>query len=89
MTKFQRGLYENHLRARYHTIWEAYDRPSKAKENAYEWCVNKAQEKGAIEWAIPTRNSFQFTFSAIYPDPETGVLRMMYETSCNSYDFEI
>ena len=89
MTKFQRGLYENHLRAKYHTIWEAYVRPSYAKEKAYEWCVEKAQEKGAIEWAIPSKNPFQFSFSAIYPDKETGVLRMMYETANKSYDFEI
>lgn len=89
MTKFQRGLYHNHLNARYHTIWEAYDRPSYAKEKAYEDCVAKAERLGATEWAIPTRNTFQFTFSAIYPDAETGELRMMYETARKSYDFPI
>ena len=89
MTKFQRGLYENHQRARFHTIWEAYEKPSYAKEKAYHDCVRKAEEKGAYEWAIPSRNTFQFSFSAIYPDKETGELRMMYETACNSYDFAI
>ena len=89
MTKFQKGLYENHMRAEYHTIWEAYERPSYEKEKAYHWCVEKAQSLGAIEWAIPGHNTWQFSFSAIYPDKETGELRMMYETARNSYDFAI
>ena len=89
MTKFQRGLYENHLRAKFHTIWEAYDKPSYAKEKAYKWCVEKAERLGAIEWAIPSYNTFHFSFSAIYSDKGTDALRMMYETAYNSYDFEI
>ena len=89
MTKFQQGLYENHQRAIYHTIWDAYERPSYAKEKAYYRCVDKAESLGAIEWAIPSKNTFQFSFSAIYPDKETGELRLMYETACNSYDFPI
>lgn len=89
MTKFQRGLYENHLTAKYHTIWEAYERPSNRKVEEYQKCVKKAKEKGATDWAIPTKSGYFFSFSAIYPDPETGVLRMMYETKRNSYDFEI
>lgn len=89
MTKFQQRLYYNYKRSSYHTIWDAYEKPSYEKEKAYEWCVNKAKYMGAIEWGIPTKNTFQFTFAFIYPDSETGELRMGYETATNSYDFPL
>ena len=89
MTKFQQRLYENHQCATARTIWDAYENPSYNKEKAYRRCVEKAKALGADEWRIPSKNTFQFSFSAIYPDKETGELRLMYETACNSYDFPI
>ena len=89
MTKAQERMFLNHRHAIHHTIWDAYDRPSYAKEKAYEWCVEKAQSKGAFEWSIPTHNTFNFTFAFLYVDKETGEIRMGYETHANSFDFAI
>lgn len=34
MTKFQQRLYDNYKRSSYHTIWEAYNKPSYEKEKS-------------------------------------------------------
>ena len=87
MTKFQRNLYENYLRAEDVTIWDAYGSPSVKKVRAYEHCVHKCLENNGGPWCIPTHNTFAYTFA--YTFHKDGVKWLHYETSCNVYEFPI
>ena len=87
MTKKQEQLYYNFLNATMVTIYDAYDRPSREKVNAYEDCVNRCLENHGGPWCIPSRNTYQFTFAYTYH--KGGEKWLHYETANNKYDFKV
>lgn len=87
MTKKNEGLYDNYCRADARTIWDAYDRPSRNKERAYEWCLGDAREHGGYDIRIPSHSCHFFTFAYRYM--KDGAERMRYHTHANVYDFAL
>lgn len=87
MTKAQKQLYNAWRRARHETIWDAYARPSFAKEEAYEYCLKDMREHNGFSGRITSANSFHFSFAYIYDTEKDKRLR--YHTAANVYDFAI
>lgn len=66
-----------------------YQSWSYQKQRAFDWCQEIAAELKPINTPVlPSRNTFSFTYGFEYFGP-TGERRLRYETSSNSYDFEI
>lgn len=90
MTKFQKNLIDNFNNAPFHSIYDAYDRPSNAKVSAYNRLFDMAMnEYNAFSTCVPTRNTFAFTFAFLYTDKVTGEIRLQYHTPSHVYDFSI
>lgn len=89
MTKKQTALLNQYNRATARTLYDVYGRYSYAKEKAYNWCIEKMNDLNGFDGRICSATCNFFTFAFQYPDPETGVLRLCYETHRNTYDFEI
>lgn len=87
MTKKQTELYNNFKNATMMTIWDAYNNPSWNKQKAYHDCVNRCMEMHGGPWAIPTKNTFQFSFAFEYHKDDEKWLH--YETANNVYDFKV
>ena len=88
MTKFERQLLRNYENATMMTIYDAYDRPSRKKIEAYENCVRRCMDMHGGPWRIPTKSTYMFTFAFIY-HKEDKTAWLHYETASNTYDFKI
>ena len=65
-------------------LWQAYDRPSQAKENAWNYCETLQAKYNGFGLEVITKNTCVFTAGFLFEDPETGVLKFMHITP--SYD---
>ena len=87
MTKFQMNLLDKYEQAKYHTLYEAYGRPSNKKVSAYNACLQKMKEKNGWGARIPAINTCLFSFAFLFADPDTGEVMLHYETANNVYEF--
>lgn len=85
MTKKQADMLENYRRTNVKFLWECYGNYSRAKENAYNWCMEKCAKMNGISPRICTWNTSNFTFA--FQFVKDGKLWLDYETSHNSYQF--
>lgn len=71
-----------HYRGTY--LFNVYGRYSKAKENAYEYCMNVLHSiaNNVLTYGITSANCFKFTFAAVF---ETDGVKYVY-VSTASYD---
>jgi len=65
-------------------LWEVYDRHSREKQRALDYCKELAYQLGGLDamasGRIISHNKFQFSYGFIFPDPETGVMKFAYIT---------
>ena len=71
----------------YSSIWNAYNKPSSAKESAWEYCRMLCTRKNGWGLSVIGKNTCIFTAGFRFTDQETGVEKFMYITP--SYDVEI
>ena len=86
MTKRQGEMMRAHARSTNRTIWDAYERPSRKKERAYEECYAEMIRLGGYDGRVVGANSNFFSYAFFYRDKE-GKARMKYMTHANDYDF--
>lgn len=83
-TKKGQGLMATYERYEGYYITDVYDRPSTAKENAWEWCFDKyAKTEGSANFHICSFNTFNFTVG--WCGKYNGELAIFLETRDNSY----
>lgn len=86
MTKeAMRNSYE---RANEYDIFDAYGRPSVYKARAWEAIRRECYENGGSGLVITGHNSSFFSCAYVYPDPDTGALRLVFHTYANRYEFD-
>lgn len=56
----------------YGDIYDAYDRPSREKVNAWEYCKRVCAEMGGYDLLIAAKNTFNFSAVFKFEDAETG-----------------
>lgn len=78
-----KALLDRAIRYEGYNLWDVYERFSRAKEKAYEECINKCSEEGGYSFRICGHNTSQFTVSW----QVEGGWRM--ETANNSYLIEL
>ena len=88
MTKRQVAMMEAHKRSENRTIWDAYERPSRRKERAYEECYTEMIRLGGYDGRVVEANSNFFSYAFLYKDGD-GKARMKYMTYANDYDFSV
>ena len=64
----------------YGDIYEAYDRPSREKVRAWDYCKRLYDEMGGFDLLIASRNTFNFSVVFKFSDSETGELCYAYIT---------
>lgn len=64
----------------YRNIWDAYEKPSYAKEKAWHYCRELCADMGGFDLLILSRNTFQFSAVFKFTDDETGELCYAYIT---------
>lgn len=70
-------------------LYDAYNKPSRAKIIAWENILDEARElKTLTNPKVNTFNTFSYSVSFEYLD-DNNVKRLRYYTSSNTYDFEI
>lgn len=89
MTKKQEQLLNNYKRATLTELYQCYANPSQAKRNAYVCCRGKCYGMGGFGFKICGYNCTMFSVGWLYPNPETGVIMLHYETYRNTWDFEV
>ena len=67
------------------TLWEAYGRPSYAKEKAYDYCLNLKEKFNGYAGCITTFNTNIFTYGFLFHHPETDELYLAYITPSYNY----
>lgn len=70
------------------SLFDAYSRPSQAKVNAENDCMNKMYAEYGYDFRIISYNTFAFTCAWLMEDIETGVIMLRVETPENSYIME-
>jgi len=88
MTKFQRGLYSNYLRAIATELSQVYGSHSAAKDAAMQYCKELQYNLGGHDGRICSANSFQFSYAFRYVN-ESGKDCLAYITRDNNRYFEI
>lgn len=73
--------------SRYTDLRSAYDRYSKRKQDAWEYCEDLCRRKNGEGLKVISRNSHIFTAGFVFPHPDTDELWFMYITP--SYDQEV
>ena len=79
--------YESYRNSYMYDLWDAYDRFSHAKRNAWEYCKNLCEEKNGHGLKIISKNTFQFTAGFEYE--ENGKNMFMYITASSDTPAEI
>ena len=73
-----------------YTLHEVYGNYSRAKENAYNYCLGLCYKENGYNFRIISHNTFSFSVAWEITNPETGeVIATRIETSNNSYYVEI
>lgn len=67
-------------------LYYAYENPSVAKQNAWDYCVNLMDKYNGYGLRVVSYNTFMFTAAFLFLD-ENGVVNMMYITP--NYDIAI
>lgn len=70
------------------SLFDCYDKPSQAKVEAENECMNKMYAEHGYDFRILSYNTFAFTCGWVMEDPETGVIMLRVETPENSYIME-
>ena len=79
MTQAQaKDLYNRFLRSNTTSLYEAYERPSRAKENAYEYCRDLERRFNSWDGVITGYNTC--TFSYAFTGEMNGVRYFVYIT---------
>lgn len=60
------------------TLYEAYGRPSYAKERAWEYCERLCEKHDGYGLVVMSANTFRFSAGFEYIDKETGAVSFMY-----------
>lgn len=69
-------------------LWHCYERPSQAKECAYEDCVGMLSDfEGCKGYTVISYNCMQFTFGSIVW--LKGIVYLMYITKAHNYLVEL
>ena len=63
--------------SRYTDLYSAYDRCSKDKRDAWEYCQDLCRRKNGEGLKVISRNSYRFTAGFIFPHPDTGELMFL------------
>lgn len=89
MTKNEMAMYRAFATAPQKSIYEVYGRLSTAKIRAWESIREECYVNGGSALRVVSHNTFMFTCAYVYPDPETGALRLMYHTPSSRYDIDL
>lgn len=88
MTKKQIGMFRNWWNATMTSIYDAYERPSIHKVNAYEKCLADYFTLNGSGFRICSKNTFGFTCAFLFNDDD-GTTKMYYATKDNTYIFSV
>lgn len=88
-TKKGANLYGNYRRATCGNLWDAYEKPSRAKVNAFFDCQNIRQEYNGTNERIISHNTFTFTYGFEYASNVDGVCHCVIITPTYEYDIEL
>jgi hypothetical protein len=83
VAKANRNRYTN---STLYGLYYAYAKPSIAKQNAWNYCVNLMDKYNGYGLRVISYNTFMFTAAFLFLD-ENGVVNMMYITP--NYDIAI
>lgn len=87
MTKKNRSMLSSYNHATARTIWDAYTRPSNAKENAYRAIRQQMEDVDGYDLRIcGASNHF---FSAAYRYVDAGREMLRYITKSHEYTFPV
>ena len=70
----------NNRRWTYGDIYDAYDRPSREKVRAWEYCKRICEELRGFDLLISSKNTFNFSAVFKFADDKTGELCYCYIT---------
>lgn len=87
-TKKAQGIIERFCSSNLYNLEYCYESCSKAKRNAYVWCLRKCAEMDGWRFRIISFNTMSFTCGWLYEDKETGVIMLNVETYRNTYTIE-
>ena len=82
-----RNHLEQYIRSNATSLDDVYGRYSRAKVNAWNYCIDLCIRLNGHNLKIVSFNQNIFTAGFIFADKETGVLKFMYITP--NYDIEI
>ena len=72
------------------TLWDCYDRPSYAKEGAYDYCMSAMRSFEDYEaWTVIGYNCMQFSFGCRVYDAKTHKHYVLYITKEHNYAIEV
>lgn len=74
-------------RSSYHSIYEAYDRPSSNKISAWQYCIDLCNKNNGRGLKVISRNTYTFTAGFEFDDAATGEVMFMFITP--SYDVAV
>ena len=84
--KVAKSHYPDYLRATATTLSQVYGKYSKAKANAYDYCLSLCNSLGGHDLKIISKSVYEFTVGFLFNDQETGKEMFAYITkSHNSY----
>jgi len=72
-------MYDKHSKGA--TLWEAYENPSRAKENAYWNIYHEMAELGGHDLRITGANCFHFSCAYVLGD------KLIYHTHANRFEY--
>lgn len=70
MNKYETAKFEQYKRSEMRSLRDAYGSCSKAKENAWDYCVNLMLACNGSGLKVLTKNTFMFTAGFMYTDTE-------------------
>lgn len=82
-----RNHLEQYTRSYARSLDDVYGRYSRAKENAWNYCIDLCIRLDGYNLRVISYNQNIFTAGFLFNDKETGVLKFMYITP--NYDVEI
>lgn len=89
-TKKAQQLIENWERSPwYRSIWDCYEKPSRAKIDAYYECIEQMRNDNGDGGCITGFNTCTFTFAYKRTNKETGVVQLVYITPYNQYEIDL
>lgn len=93
MTKKQQYLLANYLwhlsKHPCRTLYDAYKNPSQFKIQAYDKIRSECYAENGYDLTVLGANSSFFSVAYKRPNPDTGVIELVYHTHANKYVFEI